>query len=120
MNPLEPGQPVESRDVKGGPTFVVALSFVILAVLLATLVWWLFSSRLRIQKEDYQSFSTDSFPRPRVQTAPVTDLLTLRAKEDEILLHYRWKDAAHTQAEIPIERAMQILIEKRKGASHAP
>jgi hypothetical protein len=88
------------------------------------LSWWLsplsfWRSCWRIQKEDYQSFSTDSFPRPRVQTAPVTDLLTLRAKEDEILLHYRWKDAAHTQAEIPIERAMQILIEKRKGASHA-
>ena len=65
MSPHEPGQPVESSDVKGAPTLVVGLSLVILMALLAILVWTLFSSYLRAQKKDYQTFSIEDFPLPR-------------------------------------------------------
>lgn len=38
----------------------------------------------------------------------------LRAAQHEALDHYRFLDASHDQAEIPIDRAMQIIAEKKK------
>ena len=53
-------------------------------------------------------------PEPRLQINPQGDLEELRRQEDEILTTYRWIDREKGTARIPIDRAMQILIERQK------
>lgn len=51
-------------------------------------------------------------PAPRLQPAPIKDLLELRAWEDSQLEHYGWVDRSNGIARIPIDRAIEILAEK--------
>ncbi len=51
-------------------------------------------------------------PAPRLQPAPIKDLMELRAWEESQLQHYGWVDKANGIARIPIDRAMEILAEK--------
>ena len=53
-------------------------------------------------------------PEPRLQISPQGDLQELRRQEDEILSTYRWIDRDNGVARIPIDRAMQLLIERQK------
>ncbi len=49
---------------------------------------------------------------PQLQSAPANDLRTYR-KEKEALLHgYRWIDQSSGRLQIPIERAMQLTVER--------
>ena len=57
---------------------------------------------------------TNQVPEPRLQVSPEGDLEALRAKENEILSTYAWVDRDKGVARIPIDRAMQLLIERQK------
>ena len=52
-------------------------------------------------------------PEPRLQTDPAGDLRTLRADEQARLQGYGWADQSKTIVRIPIERAMELLAERR-------
>jgi hypothetical protein len=63
---------------------------------------------------------TQQFPTPRVQLDDGNqDVADLHAREDLLLDNYSWADAAHTKVRIPIERAMELLVE-RKAIQVAP
>ena len=51
-------------------------------------------------------------PGPRLQTNPRQDLSDLRAREDERLNSYGWVDKNTGVVRIPIERAMQLVVER--------
>jgi hypothetical protein len=51
-------------------------------------------------------------PLPHLQVAPVQDLAALRASEDSLLAGYAWVDPDSGIVRIPIERAMENLLEK--------
>ena len=51
-------------------------------------------------------------PEPRLQTQPREDLRELRAREDEILTSYGWLDKNAGVVRIPIDRAMQMTVER--------
>jgi hypothetical protein len=57
---------------------------------------------------------TTQVPEPRLQVSPEGDLAALRTKENEILSTYAWVDRDKGVARIPIDRAMQLLIERQK------
>ena len=52
-------------------------------------------------------------PAPRLQTDPAGDLRTLRADEQARLEGYAWVDQGKTIVRIPIERAMELLAQRR-------
>jgi hypothetical protein len=52
------------------------------------------------------------FPRPRLLIKPGASLAELRAAEDADLHSYGWVDRASGIARIPIDRAMQVLLER--------
>jgi hypothetical protein len=55
----------------------------------------------------------ETFPTPRVQADDGNqDVADLHAREDLYLEHYSWVDAGHTAVRIPIERAMQLLVQR--------
>ena len=48
---------------------------------------------------------------PQHQT-PVSDLIAMRAGEEEKLHHYGWVDKQHGVARIPIDRAKDLLVQR--------
>ena len=56
---------------------------------------------------------TTNFPTPRVQTDDgAADTANLHAREDILLEHYSWVDAAKGKVRIPVERAMELIAER--------
>jgi hypothetical protein len=51
-------------------------------------------------------------PEPRLQTDPREDLATLRAREDEALRSYGWVDRNGGVVRIPIDRAIELTLER--------
>jgi hypothetical protein len=49
---------------------------------------------------------------PWVETAPSRDLTRLRERERQLLHEYRWIDRDQGIARIPIDRAMQLLLQE--------
>jgi|SRR5579859_6519 len=54
--------------------------------------------------------STASFPR--LQISPRLDLAQFRAREDEQLTNYGWIDRTSGIVRVPIERAMELVLQK--------
>ena len=64
-----------------------------------------------------------TFPEPRLLVRPGASLAELRAAEDSDLESYGWVDRASGVARIPIDRAMQLLLERglpEVGAGQTP
>lgn len=51
-------------------------------------------------------------PAPRLQTTPEEDLAQLRAREDELLSSYGWVQEEGKIARIPIEKSIELLIDR--------
>ena len=51
-------------------------------------------------------------PGPPLQSSPLFDIASLRAREGGRLENYAWIDPDHTTARIPIERAMALTVGK--------
>ncbi|HEY1978515.1 MAG TPA: hypothetical protein VGH13_00385 [Xanthobacteraceae bacterium] len=58
------------------------------------------------------------YPQPRVTThaKEVEQLRRLAAEQSQRLKTWRWANDQHTQIQIPIDRAMQLLVQKGAGA----
>lgn len=51
-------------------------------------------------------------PRPRLQEDPALDLQAMHQQENERLYSYGWVDRQQELVHIPIERAMQLVVER--------
>jgi hypothetical protein len=51
-------------------------------------------------------------PAPRLQISPTNDIDTLRSTEDAALNSYGWVDRNAGVVRIPVERAMDLLLER--------
>jgi hypothetical protein len=56
--------------------------------------------------------SVQKFPGPQVDTRERAELRRLREVQNRELESWRWSDNQHSQVQIPIERAMQLLVSK--------
>ena len=56
-------------------------------------------------------------PAPNLQANPFTDIGRLNARERADLDGYRWTDAAHDHARIPIRRAMALAVGRSLDAA---
>lgn len=59
-------------------------------------------------------------PGPRLQADPPADMLELRAAEDRLLATWGWTDEAAGVAQVPIERAMELLVMERATDAAEP
>jgi len=59
-------------------------------------------------------------PEPRLQTAPWTDLKTLRAEEFSYLHSYGWVDKQAGVVRMPIEKSKALLLQKGLPARPGP
>jgi len=51
-------------------------------------------------------------PRPRIEEHPALELKELRTQEDSVLSSYGWVDKKAGVVRIPIERAMELQLER--------
>jgi hypothetical protein len=73
------------------------------------------SSAEQMQKQ--LQLMTQNFPSPRLEVDDGNqDLADMRAREDLLLDHYSWANPEHTKVRIPIDRAMEILVQSGKLA----
>jgi hypothetical protein len=65
---------------------------------------------------------------PRLQVSPRLDLSAFKAREDEQLTNYGWINRSAGIVRVPIERAMELVLQKglpvrtngQSGAGHSP
>ena len=80
-----------------------------LALGLATLQFgWLNKGLVRRDPE----VRTERPPDPVLQVEPALDLLQMRRQDAEVLTTYGWTDRERGLVRVPIERAMELLLEK--------
>jgi hypothetical protein len=114
-----PGRPqrgYEEDDVSVGRLFAFAggvAALVILGVLGSAVVFHFFVSHQPLGPpaspfEDIRQLP----PEPRLQTTAPQDLKQYRAGQDDILGSYGWVDTKAGIVRIPVERAMEVLLQK--------
>ncbi len=108
----------EERDVALRPVTAGVIGLVVLLVVAMVLMRLLFGY-LAVREARHspppnplaQSFGRQLPPEPRLQTDPRKDLQQLHAEEDAVLGSYGWVDRRAGVVRIPIERAMELLVQ---------
>jgi len=108
----------EPRDVEPRPIVLAAAS---LAAILALVALAAFGAHALLRPERLAApvASRADVPAPRLQSAPAFDLAAFRHQKEAMLDEYRWIDPGRGVVRIPIDRAMQLLVE-RSAAPSAP
>lgn len=92
-------------------------------VISALLVWGLFRYFAGVDQSNFpQSIGTQRLepPLPRLETTLLGDGPLVRARAAIETERYRWLDAAHTRAQVPVSRAMEIVAARGWPDKEAP
>jgi hypothetical protein len=108
----------ETSDVNIRAIFGFALGLTVTTMIVGLAVWVLFqyfdARESRAVFTEYPLATRESRvpPEPRLQTNPREDLGNLRTREDQSLSSYGWVDKNAGVVRIPIDRAMQLVVER--------
>jgi hypothetical protein len=109
----------ETRDVALRPVVIAGIGLTAVVVVSAVLMWLLFGAlaereaRLSPKPNPLaESFGRQVPPEPRLQTDPRKDLERMWAEEDATLHSYGWVDRKAGVVRIPIERAMELTLQR--------
>ncbi|HKC62013.1 MAG TPA: hypothetical protein VKB86_00140 [Pyrinomonadaceae bacterium] len=108
----------EKRDVNPRAILYVGISIIIAAVIIHFAVWWLFD--LFNAREAHKGKPPATLvntkrqppPAPRLQENAPADLQQMRVHEKALLESYGWVDRSQGIVHIPVERAIDLLIER--------
>lgn len=118
--PTPPGAEYEHTDIEPGVGYRFAIWLAVAMLLSAGLVYGTFAFLER------RSVSTDAAiqnyplavgqeqvpPAPRLQTQPFKDVYQLKTEQRGVLHGYGWVDKEHGVVHIPIDRAMDLMLER--------
>lgn len=108
----------ERRDVTFKPLMIAALALVVALVAavfgMERLFGYLAAREARHSEpaNPLAASRRQAPPEPRLQTAPIEDLLKLREHEESVLDTYGWVDREAGVVRMPIERAMELTLER--------
>ena len=107
----------EPRDVDVASLLIIALLIILGTGLSAIAAGGLFHAlALHTDAAERQPAAVakarENFPAPRLQVSPEAEFATYRAAQEHELLTYGWLDQAHGTVRLPIERAMDLLLER--------
>jgi len=106
----------EEKDVDVGSMFLIAIILFLSCALILLGIGGVmrFLSTKKAAREALPPVApmAGAFPQPRVQVRPAIDLEKLRAAEDAQLNSYGWINREAGVARIPIDRAMQLILER--------
>jgi hypothetical protein len=108
----------ERRDVTFRP-LVIAAALLVIALLVAVVgmerLFDYLAAREASRSEPASPLAAsrrDAPPEPRLQTEPLEDLQALREREQSALDGYGWVDREQGIVRIPIERALELTLER--------
>jgi len=116
QGPEHPRRGYEDSDVSVGRLFAFAAGvagLVVLGVLGSAVVFHFFVSHqpLGPPASPFENVRTVP-PEPRLQTTAPLDLKRYREDQEKILQSYGWVDSQAGIERIPVERAMDLLLQK--------
>jgi len=122
------GRGHETREADVMSLALLAAILVVGGVIIFVAVWILMhvlESHQRAEKNAVVAAlsRTELFPPPRLQTQPTEDLAKMRARDNAELNSYGWIDRRKEIVRIPIDRAMQLIVERglpNVGANQTP
>jgi hypothetical protein len=109
-----PGYETRDANTRGVLSFLLYLSLILLATFLIS--WGMFR-HFAAQRAELQPSSPFSGLRqlpasPQLQVNPRQDLLQFRAEQEKLLESYSWENRSAGTVRVPIERAMELLLQK--------
>ena len=119
--PTPPGAKYEHTDIDVAVGYKFALWLTVSMVISVAIVWGAFKFF------DSQQHSADALaqkyplaatmppkapPLPNLQSQPFKDVFSLRAAEDKKLTGYGWVDKEGGVTHIPIDRAMEVMLQR--------
>jgi len=63
-------------------------------------------------RAEYEQYAEKTFPNPRLETDERNQLNQIRTQEDDLLDSYGWVDEPAGTVRIPIQRAMDLLVQR--------
>lgn len=118
-DPNDPGHETRDVDVRNTALVMGGLALTALAVI-GTMIWLMHvfttNQRQALPALTPQQTARLAPPAPNLQANPYADIDRERAASEARLAGYGYRDAAHTRARIPIDRAMELIV----GRSLAP
>jgi hypothetical protein len=108
----------EESDVNVRAILGFGVGLLIVSVVIAAFLWWLFGFFSRQSTPAAPLFPLamerqNALPSgPRFQENPQQDMRDLRAREEAALKSYEWINRDAGVARIPIEEAMRIVVER--------
>ncbi len=118
--PNPPDAKYEHSDIDPGLGYRFAIWLVVAMLLGVAIVYgsfWFFEGRQaavdqRVQQYPLAMGQSPEPPSPRLQTQPFKDIYLLRQGENERLGSYGWVDKEAGVTHIPVDRAMEVMIER--------
>jgi hypothetical protein len=118
--PTPPGAKYEHTDIDPGLGYRFAIWLAVAMLLSVAIVYgsfWFFESQevavdQRVQQYPLAVGQSKEPPSPRLQTQPFKDIYLLRQGENQRLDSYGWVDKEAGVTHIPVDRAMEVMIER--------
>jgi len=118
--PTPPGAQHEHTDIDTSVGYKFALWLAVAMVISVVIVYgtfWFFEAQTKgadatAQKYPLAAGQEKAPPAPNLQTQPFKDIYLLRKGEADKLEGYGWVDKEGGIAHIPIDRAMEVMLER--------
>lgn len=113
---LEKGYETKDLSIRGMVIFGITIGVILLVTAGVVLLLFNFfndqnQARQRPLPPQAEMLNTVP-PAPRLQRLPGEDYAALRARDEEVLTSYGWVDETNGVVRIPVEQAMELLLEK--------
>jgi hypothetical protein len=110
------GYEVSDVNIRGLVMFLVGL-IVSMAVVVFAIAGFFFFLDARVEKLDpprppLADLRPKTVPAPQLQESPARDMQTLLVQQEAALGETKWIDKEQDVVQIPIERAMQLVVER--------
>lgn len=117
--PTPPGAEYEHTDIEPGIGYQFAIWLTVAMLVSFGIVYgtfWIFERQEQVASTAARKYplaaGAKEPPAPRLQTQPFKDVYLLRQSEARVLESYGWVDRSAGIVHIPIERAMELTVER--------
>lgn len=119
----------ERSDLNVHIIFLSAMALAALMLVSIVGLWWVFvnfrgGTGMTLGAPPPPPGSAAIPPEPRLEVDPVEEWRRLRDTQNDILNSYGWSDESHRTLHIPIEKAMELLVQRAapgaEGGKAAP
>jgi hypothetical protein len=107
----------ETKDVSVRVVVWLAVAILAIGLVVHVMTWWLLRSMRAEARRHDPTLSplidqSQTTREPRLQSAPAHDYVQIAREQEQMLTSYGWVDRQKGIARIPIERAIDLLVER--------